>query len=907
MQENNTDIVPNVVGQDIEPISINKEMQRSYLDYAMSVIVSRALPDVRDGLKPVHRRILYAMHSMGLVYNKGYRKSAAVIGEVISKYHPHGDVSIYDALVRMAQDFSMRAPLIDGQGNYGSIDADPAAAMRYTECKLEKISQTLLLDIDKDTVDFQENYDGREFEPRVLPARFPNLLVNGSGGIAVGMATNIPPHNLGEVINGCIALINNPDITLEEMIEIIPGPDFPTGAEIVGKVGINNAYTTGRGSIVIRAKTHIEDIRENRQAIIVTEVPYQVNKRTMIEKISELIRDKRIEAISTVRDESDRDGYRVVIELKRDAVAQVVLNQLHKYTPMQSSFGCNMVALNSGQPQQMGLLDVLKAFVAFREEVVLRRTKYLLGKARDRAHVLVGLAIAVANVDEIIKLIRKAPNPQAAREELMSKAWAAADVGALIKLVDDPRHCISDDLTYVLSEAQARAILELRLQRLTALGRDEIGDELNAIGTEIKKYLEILSSRINILNVVKTELLEVRDELSTPRRTAFSLSELEMDDEDLIAKEDMVVTISHEGYIKRVLLETYKEQRRGGRGRSGMATKEDDFVTKIFSAHTHTWLLFFSSKGKVYKEKVWRLPLSTPQSRGKALINLLPLEVGERITTIIPLPEDETNWKNCYLIFVTTKATVRRNLLSDVIPANRNGKIAMKLGDEDEILAVEACTEEDDILLISSKGQCVRFPVYKLRLSKGRDSMGVRGISLKENDKVIAMAILKHVEATTEERTAYSRLSSELKREETLDFSNNVLSEARFKELQNSEQFILIISEYGYGKRVSSFEFTITNRGNQGVKATDVSKAEQIGTLIGAFIVDEKDQVILSTNGGQIIRVGAKDISIFSRATKGVIIFKTAKGEKVVSAEVVSDSDDSNENLDENSENENCN
>lgn len=895
MTEKQTDIVPTAIGQDIEPISINSEMQRSYLDYAMSVIVSRALPDVRDGLKPVHRRILYAMHGMGLVHNKSYRKSAAVIGEVISKYHPHGDTSIYDALVRMAQDFSLRAPLIDGQGNYGSIDADPPAAMRYTECKLEKISQMLLLDIDRDTVDFQENYDGRELEPRVLPARFPNLLVNGSGGIAVGMATNIPPHNLGEVIDGCIAIIDNPSISLEDMIQIVPGPDFPTGAEILGPSGVASAYATGRGSILIRAKTHIEEIRDNRQAIIITEIPYQVNKRTLVEKIAELIRDKRIEAISTVRDESDRDGYRVVIELKRDAVSQVVLNQLYKYTPMQSSFGCNIVALNGGKPQQMGLLDILKAFVAFREEVVLRRTKYLLGKARDRAHVLVGLAIAVANVDEIIKLIRSAPDPQTARDQLMARSWGAADVASLIRLVDDPRHVINDDLTYRLSEAQARAILELRLQRLTALGRDEIGGELNEIGAEIKKYLEILSSRTNILNVVKTEMLELRHELATPRRTAFSDSDLDIDDEDLIAKEDMVVTISHEGYIKRVLLETYKEQRRGGRGRSGMATKEDDFVTKIFSAHTHTWLLFFSSKGKVYKEKVWRLPLSTPQSRGKALINLLPLEVGERITTIIPLPEDEESWDKCYLTFVTTKATVRRNMLRDVVPSNRNGKIAMKLGEEDDILAVEACTDEDDILLISSKGQCVRFPVYKLRLSKGRDSMGVRGISLKPGDKVIAMSVLRHVEATTEERAAYLKLSSELRRNENSDLSYDELSADRFKELQQYEQMILIVSEYGYGKRVSSYEFTITNRGNQGVKATDASKLAQIGSLVGAFVVSNNDQVILGTGAGQIIRVVANDISIFGRATKGVIIFKTSKGEKVVSAEVVSDSAENSE------------
>lgn len=893
MADNQSDINQAVIGQDIQPININSEMQRSYLDYAMSVIVSRALPDVRDGLKPVHRRILYAMHGMGLVHNKAYRKSAAVIGEVISKYHPHGDVSIYDALVRMAQDFSLREPLIDGQGNYGSIDADPAAAMRYTECRLEKISQMLLLDIDKDTVDFQENYDGRELEPRILPARFPNLLVNGSGGIAVGMATNIPPHNLGEVLKACIALIDNPQISLADMMQIVPGPDFPTGAEILGQAGVRSAYETGRGAILVRAKTYIEDIRDNRQAIIVTQIPYQVNKRTMIEKIGELIRDKRIEAISTVRDESDREGYRVVIELKRDAVAQVVLNQLYKYTPMQASFSCNIVALNGGQPQQMGLLDILKAFVAFREEVVLRRTKYLLLKARDRAHILVGLAIAVANVDEVIKLIRAAPNPQTAREQLMERAWEAGDVAALIKLVDDPRHVIGEDLTYRLSEAQARAILELRLQRLTALGRDEIADELNEIGIEINSYLEILSSRTNILNVVKTEMLELCDDLATPRRTAFSEEEIDLDDEALIAKEDMVVTVSREGYIKRVLLETYKEQRRGGKGRSGMATKQDDFVTKVFSAHTHTWLLFFSSKGKVYKEKVWRLPLSTPQSRGKALINLLPLELGERITTIIPLPEDEVSWDSCYLTFVTTKATVRRNILSDVVPSNRNGKIAMKLGEEDEILAVEACTDKDDILLISANGQCVRFPVYKLRLSKGRDSMGVRGITLKADDKIIAMSILRHIEATTEERTAYLKL----RRNDDVDNSSAELSEERFNELQQHEQMILIVSEYGYGKRVSSYEFAITNRGNQGVKATDVSKISQIGTLIGAFVVSHNDQIILSTCGGQIIRVVANDISIFGRATKGVIIFKTGKNEKVVSAEVITDSADDVEEL----------
>lgn len=882
-------------GEDIASVSINSEMKRSYLDYAMSVIVSRALPDVRDGLKPVHRRILYAMHGMGLVHNKNYRKSAAVIGEVISKYHPHGDIAIYDALVRMAQDFSMREPLVDGQGNYGSIDADPAAAMRYTECRLEKISQTLMLDIDKDTVNFQENYDGRELEPVVLPSRFPNLLVNGSGGIAVGMATNIPPHNLGEVLDGCIALINDPSISLDEMMEIIPGPDFPTGAEILGRSGIRSAYESGRGSIIVRAKTYIEDIGDNRQAIIATEIPYQVNKRTMIEKISELIKDKRIDTISTVRDESDREGYRVVIELKRGAVAQVVLNQLYKLTPLQASFGCNMVALNGGQPQQLGLLEILRCFVSFREEVVLRRTKYLLNKARDRAHLLVGLAIAVANIDEVIRIIKTAPDPQTARIQLMTRNWAAGDVAPLIKLVDDPRHIIKSDMTYNLSEDQARAILELRLQRLTALGRDEIADELNVIGNEIKGYLELLSSRDKILSVVKTEMLELREELATPRRTSFAVGDFDIEDEDLIAKEDMVVTVSHTGYIKRVSLDSYREQRRGGRGRSGMATKDDDFVTNLFVANTHTWLLFFSSKGKVYKEKVWRLPLSNPQSRGKALVNHLPLEEDERITTIIRLPEDEKTWNDTYLVFVTTKATVRRSMLRDVIPSNRNGKIAMRLGADDSILAVESCTVNDDILLISAKGQCVRFSVDKLRVTKGLDSMGVRGISLKDEDKVISLAILSHIDASSEERIAYIKRASFLRKNNE---DNEVISDSfdisneRFEELQKAEQLVLIVSEGGYGKRVSSYEFATTNRGNLGVRATDVSKLDQTGKLIGAFVVASGDSIILGSGSGQIIRVPVDDISIFGRATKGVKIFRTSPGELVVSAEVVKDSDE---------------
>ena len=657
----------------IEPISIIEEMQRSYLDYAMSVIVGRALPDVRDGLKPVHRRILYAAHESGYHWNRKYVKSARPVADVMGKYHPHGDASIYDALVRMAQDWSMRVPLIDGQGNFGSIDGDPPAAMRYTESRLTKVAHELLEDIDKDTVDFQANYDASSEEPRVLPARFPNLLVNGSGGIAVGMATNIPPHNLVEVVNGAVALIDNPAMELPELMEIIPGPDFPTGGIILGRSGIYSAYSTGRGSILMRGKVGIETIRGDREAIVITEVPYQVNKAAMIEKMAELVRDKRVEGISDIRDESDRQGYRVVVELRRDAVADVVLNQLYRYTPLQTSFGANMVALNGGKPEMLTLIDMLKAFIAFREEVISRRTKFLLRKARERAHVLVGLAIAVANIDEVIKLIRSAPDPQAAREQLMERRWAASDVESLILLIDDPRHRINEDGTYNLSEEQARAILELRLQRLTALGRDEIADELNTIGAEITDYLDILSSRARIQQIVKDELAAVRDEFGTPRRTEIAEGGADMEDEDLIQREDMVVTVSHSGYIKRVPLSLYRAQRRGGKGRAGMSTKDEDFVTRLFVANTHTPVLFFSSRGIVYKEKVWRLPIGNPQSRGKALINLLPLEQGERITTIMPLPEDETSWSELDVMFATTRGTVRRNKLSDFVQVNRNG------------------------------------------------------------------------------------------------------------------------------------------------------------------------------------------------------------------------------------------
>ncbi|MCZ3378649.1 MULTISPECIES: DNA gyrase subunit A [unclassified Rhizobium] len=885
----------------IEPISIMEEMQRSYLDYAMSVIVSRALPDVRDGLKPVHRRILYAAHQSGYHWNRKYVKSARPVADVMGSYHPHGDASIYDALVRMAQDWSMRVPLIDGQGNFGSIDGDPPAAMRYTESRLTKVAHELLEDIDKETVDFQENYDATTEEPKVLPARFPNLLVNGSGGIAVGMATNIPPHNLSEVINGCIALIDNPAIELPEMMEIIPGPDFPTGAKILGRAGIRSAYETGRGSVVMRGVATIEPMRGDREQIIITEIPYQVNKASMIEKMAELVREKRIEGISDLRDESDRQGYRVVVELKRDANADVILNQLYRYTPLQTSFGCNMVALNGGKPEQMNLMDMLRAFVAFREEVISRRTKYLLRKARDRAHVLVGLAIAVANIDEVIRVIRQAPDPQSAREELMTRRWNAADVESLIRLIDDPRHRINEDGTYNLSEEQARAILELRLARLTALGRDEIDEELNQIGAEIKDYLDILSSRARIQTIVKEELAAVRDEFGTPRRTEIVDGGLEMDDEDLIAREDMVVTVSHLGYIKRVPLTTYRAQRRGGKGRSGMTTRDEDFVTRLFVLNTHTPVLFFSSRGIVYKEKVWRLPIGTPTSRGKALINMLPLEPGERITTIMPLPEDEDSWDNLDVMFTTTRGTVRRNKLSDFVQVNRNGKIAMKLEEEgDEILSVETCTEHDDVLMTTALGQCIRFSVSDVRVFAGRNSIGVRGISLASGDRIISMTIVRHVDAEPWERAAYLKRSVSERRSATGDdeeialvgeevTEEGQLSDERYEELKALEQFVLTVSEKGFGKRSSSYDFRISGRGGKGIRATDTSKTGEIGELVAAFPVEDGDQIMLVSDGGQLIRVPVGGIRIASRATKGVTIFSTAKDEKVVSVERISE------------------
>ena len=900
---------PVAPGSDIRPVSITDEMRRSYLDYAMSVIVSRALPDARDGLKPVHRRILYSMHENGYTPDKPYVKSARIVGDVMGKYHPHGDSAIYDALVRMAQPFSMRLPLIDGQGNFGSVDGDPAAAMRYTESRLAKPAMPLIEDIDYDTVNFQPNYDGKEQEPVVLPARFPNLLVNGAGGIAVGMATNIPPHNLGEVIDACVAFIDKPEMTSEDLMDFVPGPDFPTGGAILGRAGIRSAYTTGRGSVLLRAKVHVEELRKEREALIVTEIPYQVNKASLIEKIAELVREKRIEGIADLRDESDRDGMRIVIELKRDAVADVVLNQLWRYTALQSSFGCNMIALNGGRPEMLSLRDFVKAFVDFREEVVTRRTKHLLNKARDNAHIQVGLAIAVANIDEVIRLIRTSPDAAAAREALMSRDWPAHDMGPLIALIDDPRHPLREDGTYRLSETQARAILDLRLQRLTALGREEIAEALNKLAAEIADYLEILRSRERLFGIVKTELAEVKAGYATPRRTEILDSAADVEDEDLIQREDMVVTVSHGGYIKRVPLSTYRAQRRGGKGRAGMQTRDEDFVARLFVASTHAPVLFFSSHGHVYKEKVWRLPLAAPQARGKAMVNMLPLDPGERITTIMPLPEDEATWESLDVMFATTRGTVRRNKLSDFAQVNRAGKIAMKLDEGEGIVDVAICSDADDVLLTTADGQCIRFPVTDVRVFKGRDSMGVRGIALSNGDRVISLAILRHMEADAAERAAFLKMRRAVAGEATSEEAAEALveegasvepdaslSQERYVEMSLAEQIILTLSENGFGKRTSSFEYRVTGRGGKGIVAMAVN--ERNGALVASFPAEPTDQIMLVTDGGQLIRCPVEGIRMTGRTAQGVIVFNTAADEKVVSVERISEdeSDDAGDN-----------
>lgn len=883
---------------DIRPVSIYEEMKKSYLDYAMSVIVSRALPDARDGLKPVHRRILFSMNEEGYTPDKKHKKSAGIVGDVMGQYHPHGDQAIYDALVRMAQPFSMRELLVDGQGNFGSVDGDPPAAMRYTESRLTKIALKLLDDIDNETVDFQDNYDGSTKEPVVLPARFPNLLVNGAGGIAVGMATNIPPHNLGEVIDACLALVDNPSLTIDELNNIIPGPDFPTGGIILGRQGIRSAYHLGRGSIVMRGKVAFETIRKEREAIVISEIPYQVNKATMVERIAELYKEKKIEGISDLRDESDRDGYRVVVELKRDAMPDVVLNQLYKFTPLQTSFGVNAVALDSGRPQTMNLKDMLTIFVGFREQVVTRRTKYKLRKARERAHEQVGLAIAVANIDEIIRVIRTSPTPAAARETLMTRDWPARDVEDIITLIDDPRHRLNADGTIRLSLDQARAILELRLARLTALGRDEIGEELSKLAGEIGEYLEILHSRARILDIIKSELAEVKAEFATPRRTVIMEQEGEVEDEDLIQREDMVVTVSHAGYVKRVPLSAYRAQRRGGKGRAGMQTRDEDFVSRLFVASTHTPVLFFSSRGQVYKEKVWRLPMAAPNARGKAMINILPLEQGERITTIMPLPEDESTWGNLDVMFATTGGNVRRNKLSDFVDVRRSGIIAMKLDDNEAIVDVQICTEHDDVLLTAAGGQCIRFPVTDVRVFTGRTSMGVRGIALGEGDKVISLAILRHVETTSDERSAYLKMRRAVAGEaaaeeapadaEAEETSGSFqLPQERYAEMSAAEQVVLTVSVNGYGKRTSSYEYRTTGRGGKGIVAMSVNNRN--GNLVASFPVEDADQIMLVTDKGQLIRCPVEGIRIAGRSTQGVIVFDTAEDEHVVSVEHITE------------------
>ncbi|MBW3559499.1 MAG: DNA gyrase subunit A [Proteobacteria bacterium] len=906
----------------IAPISIEDELKRSYLDYAMSVIVSRALPDARDGLKPVHRRILYSMHELGMTPDKGYSKSARVVGDVLGRFHPHGDASVYDALVRMAQDFSMGLTLIDGQGNFGSVDGDPAASMRYTECRMTRAGASLLADIDKDVVDFQPNYDGREQEPVVLPARIPNLLVNGAGGIAVGMATNIPPHNLGEIVDACLALIDEPALPLEQLLEIVPGPDFPTGGEIIGRTGARDALLTGRGSVVVRAKTHTETVR-GREAIVVDELPYQVNKKTLQERISELVREKRIEGIAHMQDESDRQGMRLVIECRRDATPDVVLNQLHRFTAMQSSFGVNMLALNRGRPEQMGLRALLDLFLEFREEVVVRRTRFELTRARDRGHVLVGLAIAVVNIDEVIAIIRSSKDPTEARERLMARDWPVGDMDPLIRLIEDPRTRTIEDpegLRVRLTDEQARAILALTLSRLTGLGRDEIFDEARALADTIRRLLEILGDRALVLGIVRQELVDVRDQFAVSRRSVFVDGDADLEDEDLIAREEMVVTVTHGGYVKRTPLATYRTQRRGGRGRSAMATKDEDAVTRVFSASTHAPVLFFSSEGKVYTLKVWRIPVGLPNTRGRSFNNLLPLEAGETITSILPLPEDPSFWERTDVMFATQSGGVRRNKLSDFQRINRAGKIAMKLDEGDHIVGVALCTEDQDVLLTTALGRCIRFAVNDVRVFAGRESTGVRGIRLLgEGDRVISMAILRRVSAEPAERLAYLRHASAMRAaagepvEEEPTADNEEVSELvdvedagagvelgavlqddaaeasvspeRIAELGAAEEFILTLTDAGYGKRTSSYDYRRSRRGGQGIAAFNMERRG--GRLVASFPVEDTDGVLLVTDAGQLIRVPVDSIRIAGRNTQGVTILRTAGDERVVSVERV--------------------
>lgn len=878
---------PIIGSDDIAPISITDEMKKSYLDYAMSVIVSRALPDARDGLKPVHRRIVYSMNESGFTPSRPYRKSANIVGAVMGKYHPHGDSAIYDAMVRLAQSFSMRVCLVDGQGNFGSMDGDKAAAMRYTEARMTRAAAALVEDIDKDTVDFHPNYDESTSEPDVLPARYPNLLINGAGGIAVGMATNMLPHNPTEVITAACALIDNPELTVDDLLQIVPAPDFPTGGIIMGRGGAVAAARTGRGSIIVRGRATVEDNAKGRGRIIITEIPWQVNKARMVEQVAECAKEGRIEGIAEIRDESDRHGVRVVVEVKKDFEPEVVLNQLYRYTSLQTSYGVNALALDKGRPRQMNLKELLKAFLEFREETIRRRTIYMLNKARDRAHILAGLAVAVANVDEVIAIIRNSPNRDAAEQKLLAKAWPAEDIKPLIDLIDEPGRAVENGV-YQLSPVQARQITELRLHRLTGLERDKIRADLEEIAKEIAGYLEILQSRQVLLNLMKNELLEVREKFGDERRSEISDMGIDIDDEDLIMREDMVITVSSEGYIKRVPLNTYRAQRRGGKGRSGMATKDEDFVSQVYMVNTHTPVLFFSNTGMVYKMKVYKLPVGSPQSKGRALINLLPLKEGESITTLMPLPEDEDSWKDMYAVFATDKGYVRRNVLADFTDVRANGKIAMKLLEDEHLIGVMAINEGDDIILNSYEGNTIRFNYDAVRVFAGRNSRGVRGINLSENDRLISMSSLRgNIEDDTEKRSEYLRWARAMRREEEVEIS---LTEEEIQRFAENEEFVLTVTENGFGKRTSAYEYRVTNRGGKGISAID--RTEKTGPVIAAFPVDIEDQLVMVSDGGQLIRLPLHNVRVAGRRTQGVTLFKVAEGEKVVSVTRLTDVDD---------------
>ena len=896
---------PVVSAYDGPSISITEEMKTSYLDYAMSVIVSRAIPDLRDGLKPVHRRILYALHETNNTHDKPYRKSSRPVAEAMGKYHPHGDSAIYDALVRMAQDFSMSLVLLDGQGNFGSMDGDKAAAYRYTEVRMEKTAQALLADIDKDTVDFQLNYDGKDTEPTVLPARYPNMLVNGAGGIAVGMATNIPPHNLGEVVDATLALIEDPDLTSEQLIEYIPGPDFPTGGLMLGRTGAQKAYLEGRGSVINRAKTRFEELRKDRWAIIIEEIPYQVNKAAMIEKIAAEVRDKRIEGVSHVQDESDRNGVRVVVELKRDATAEVVLNQLFRYTPMQTSFGCNMLALNGGRPEQLTLRRFLTCFIDFREEVVARRTAFELRKARERSHVLCGLAVAVTNVDEIVATIRKSSDAAEARKQLMERRWPAEDIAGYIRLIDDPTQKMNDDGTYNLSEAQARAILELRLQRLTQIGVKEVTDELKILAGKIKEYLEILSSRERIMGIIAEELIEVKTNFAVPRRTEIIEWSGDMMDEDLIEREEMVVTVTAGGYIKRTALTDFRAQKRGGKGLQGMSTKDEDVVTTLFVANTHTQLLFFSTDGMAYKMKTWRLPMGGRTAKGKAIVNILPIPPGVSVAAVMPVDREEVDWGDLQIVFATTQGDVRRNRLSDFTNVRSNGKIAMKLPEGVELVNARICSEDDDVMLTTDSGRAIRFSSTDLRVMNSRASTGVRGIRLTGNDRVVSMSVIRHFKATPEERAAYlkmRRAMAGVTEEEASDDdvpADPNFSQERYTEMAAVENLILTITRAGSGKISSSHDYPVRGRGGMGVTAMD--KAMRGGPVVASFPVEMSDQIMLVTSNGQSIRCPINGISFRSRSAGGVRVFNTNDDEKVVSVAYIPDQgDETDEELVEN-------